>query len=257
MVDRTETDPAQAVHGADLVVLATPVGSMPGLLRRVAAVLQAGVLVTDVGSVKRPLAEHLPGLLPSGAFYQGSHPMVGGHRAGAAAADPDLFVGAAVVVVSTGLTRAPQSERLRSFWRALGARVVRRDAEEHDREVAWISHVPHVLAFAFARALRGAPAGADELAGPGFRDFTRIARANPELWADILCANAKAVSHPLQRVAESFAELAAALEGGDETQVARLLGQAAEGLAPEPARNRTVNRASAQAAAPDGDRESE
>jgi len=259
MADRLERDPAEAVRGADLVVLATPVKSMPGLVRTIGTAFASGVLVTDVGSVKQPLAEYLPGLLPSGATYIGSHPMVGGHRGGAAAASPELFANATVAIVpgdhARGDRRPATVDRLRRFWEDLGAQVVSREAEDHDREVAWISHVPHVLAFAFARTLRGAPGGASELVGPGFRDFTRIARANPALWADILSANAKAVSLPLQRVAESFAELAAALEAGDEARVARLLGEAAEGLPPEPAE--TANRARVDPGATDGDCEGE
>jgi cyclohexadieny/prephenate dehydrogenase len=230
MADRLESDLEAAVEGAGLIVLATPVGSMPSVVRRLSRRLRTGAVLTDVGSVKRPLRECLPGLIPSGVDYLGSHPMVGGHQGGARAASPTLFEGAPVVIVPDSGETSEAFDRLSAFWEALGAIVHVREAEAHDAEVAWISHVPHVLAFAFARALRAAPAGAKDLVGPGFRDFTRIAHANPGLWADILSANAKALSTPLQCVAESFAELAAALEAGDETELERLLAEAADGL---------------------------
>jgi prephenate dehydrogenase len=196
--------------------------------------------VTDVGSVKAPLAETLPGLLPPRVAYVGSHPMAGSHERGAEHARPDLFVGAVCIVAETVGAPPGAVERVEGFWRSLGARTVRRDPAAHDREVAWMSHVPHAVAFAFARALGEAPEGARELAGPGFRDFTRIARSDPELWAEILIANGKAVAGPIARVAERLAELARTLEAGDADTAVRLLGEArasldrADDISPDP-----------------------
>jgi prephenate dehydrogenase len=223
-------DPESAARGADLVVLATPLFAMPELLRRVAPLLAPGAIATDVGSVKGELASLLPGLLPAGAAYVGSHPMAGGHQSGFAHAREDLFEGAACVVTEAADPAA--GERVCGFWGALGARVVRRDAASHDAEVAWMSHLPHALAFAFAAALRRAPAGAHEVAGAGFRDFTRIAHSEPELWADILAANRKALAAPLQAAAEALAELGRAIEGNDVEALERLLGAARAALAP-------------------------
>jgi len=218
----------EAVDGADLVVLATPVFAMDELLRAVAPRLRQGALVTDVGSVKATLAETLPGLLPPGAHYVGAHPMAGSHQRGFEHARADLFEGAPCIVGRNFDVRA--RDRVRDFWRALGARVLLRDPTDHDAEVAWMSHVPHVLAFAFARALAGAPVGAHEVAGSGFRDFTRIAQSDPELWGDILTANRKAIVAPLQAVAESLAELGRAIEAGDADAVERWIGQARAAL---------------------------
>ena len=218
----------EAVDGADLVVLATPVFAMDELLRAVAPRLRQGALVTDVGSVKATLAETLPGLLPRGAHYVGAHPMAGSHQRGFEHARADLFEGAPCIVGRNFDVRA--RDRVCDFWRALGARVLLRDPTDHDAEVAWMSHVPHVLAFAFARALAGAPAGAHEVAGAGFRDFTRIAQSDPALWGDILTANRKAIVAPLQAVAESLAELGRAIEAGDADAVERWIGQARAAL---------------------------
>ena len=246
LVDRIALDPAAAVEGADLVVLATPVGAMAERLRAASPGLRAGALVTDVGSVKAPLAETLPGLLPPGVAYVGAHPMAGSHERGVDHARPDLFEGAVCVVAETRSAPAAALARVESFWRALGARTVRRDAATHDREVAWMSHVPHAVAFAFAGALGEAPDGAREVAGPGFRDFTRIARSDPELWAEILVANGKALAGPLARVGERLSELARAVEAGDADAVARLLAESRTNLdiSPDPgAKTRKSGRA--------------
>lgn len=230
LVDEIEIDPAKAVAGADLVVLATPVGSMAGVLRAAAPGLAAGALVTDVGSVKSVLAETLPGLLPSGVRFIGSHPMAGSHEKGPAHARADLLAGATCVVTPCPADPPEAVARIEAFWAGLGARVVRRDPAAHDLEVAWISHVPHALAFAFARALGDAPPEAGEVAGTGFRDFTRIARSDPELWAEILVANRKAIEGPIARVGRRLSELARAIESADVEELDRWIAEARTAL---------------------------
>jgi cyclohexadieny/prephenate dehydrogenase len=217
-----------AARGADLVVLATPVFAMGDVVRRIAPVLAEGALVTDVGSVKGGLADTLPGLLPRGVHYVGAHPMAGSHHRGMEHARADLFEGATCVVMETAEPVA--RERVAGFWRALGARVVLRDPALHDAEVAWVSHVPHALAFAFASALAQAPADAFELRGAGFRDFTRIAHSDPELWADILTGNRKAVAAPLQAVGCALASLSRALEADDAEAAERIIAAARAAL---------------------------
>lgn len=220
----------EVARGADLVVLATPVFAMAELVRRIAPELHPGALVTDVGSVKGLLAETLPGLLPRGVHYVGSHPMAGSHWRGLAHARGDLFEGSACVV--TRGSEPSAAARVEAFWRALGARVVLRDAAAHDAEVAWMSHLPHVAAFAYAGALRAAPPGARDVAGPGFADFTRIAHSDPELWSEILTANRKALVAPLQRLAESLAELGRAIDSNDAEAVEHWLAAARSHLSP-------------------------
>jgi len=221
-------EPADAVRGADLVVLATPVYAMADAVRRIAPSLATGAVVTDVGSVKAPLQDTLPGLLPRGAHYVGSHPMAGSHLRGIENASADLFEGAPCVVMDAG--SPAQEERVASFWSALGGRVVVRDPAGHDAAVGWMSHLPHALAFAYAAALEGAPAGADEVAGSGFRDFTRIAHSEPELWADILTANRKALAGPLAAAAGRLADLGRAVEADDTEAVERWIAGARDTL---------------------------
>jgi len=230
-VDEAGHEVERGVRGAELVVLATPLGAMPELLRRAAPGLAEGCIVTDVGSVKGRLGETLPGLLPPGVHYVGAHPMAGSHRRGLDAARADLLEGAPCVVAPAPGAPPAATARVRAFFEALGARVLERDPQRHDAEVAWISHLPHALAFAYAHALADAPAGAAELRGPGFRDFTRIAWSDPELWAEILCDNRKALAGPLGRAAARLAELARAIEQGDAEAVERFLANARESLA--------------------------
>ena len=120
--------------------------------------------------------------------------------------------------------------RVALFWTSLGAKVLFRGAEDHDQEVAWISHVPHALAFAYAHAFQKAPDSASELAGPGFRDFTRIARSDPAMWSEILNTNRKAVAGVLQTVGASLSELGRAIEEGDPEAQETILAQGRSAL---------------------------
>lgn len=223
-------DIQSCVDGAELVVLASPVGAMPAILSEAAPHLATGTCVTDLGSVKGLLADTLPGLLPEGVDYVGSHPMAGGHQRGARHASADLFEGAACVISASDSVPGDAVDRVAHFWISLGANVVFRDAEDHDQEVAWISHVPHALAFAYAHAFEKAPASAAELAGPGFRDFTRIARSDPAMWSEILNTNRKAVAGVLQTVGESLSELGRAIEEGDPLVQETILAQGRRAL---------------------------
>jgi len=213
-----------AVRDAELVVLATPLFAMGEIAARIAPALSPGTVVTDVGSVKAPLAETIPGLLPPGVHYVGAHPMAGSHLTGLEHARADLFEGAACIV--TARPDAPGADRVVAFWEALGARVLVRDPAEHDAQVAWISHVPHALAFAFGASLSEAPDASLALAGPGFHDFTRIARGDPELWAEILCANRKALAAPLHEALAALSGLARAIEANDADAVGRWIESA-------------------------------
>jgi cyclohexadieny/prephenate dehydrogenase len=221
----------EAVVGADLVVLGTPVGSMPNLVTEVASRLEPGCLLTDVGSVKESLVDRLPGLLPAGVEFVGAHPMAGSHLRGPDHARADLFEGATCVLTPRRGQDPEAVARVETFWRDLGARVTRRDARVHDEEVAWVSHLPHLVAFAFAQSLGSAPIGAGELAGSGFRDFTRIAQSDAELWGEILSLNSKALAGPLSHFSKAVSELAEALEKEDGEALERILTQARSRLA--------------------------
>jgi prephenate dehydrogenase len=155
--------------------------------------------------------------------------MAGSHERGFEQSRSDLFDGAPCVV--TEIENSPDQARLCAFWRALGCDVIVRGPAEHDVEAAWVSHVPHALAYGFAAALANAPLAARDVAGSGFRDFTRIARSDPEMWSEILTQNRKALAAPLQAVGEALAEIGRAIAADDADVVERRINAAREVLA--------------------------
>jgi prephenate dehydrogenase len=210
-------DPAAAPW--DLAVACGPVGTLPEQVRRLAA---AGPLVTDVGSVKGPLAAACADLIAAGRVVP-SHPMCGSHRTGWRAADPDLWCGSAAVVCP-GLP-APTAA-VEALWRDLGCRIVHLDPVEHDRAVARASHWPHVCASLAAAQLDDAAA---PLAASGFRDTTRVAAGSPALWADILGENRAAVAAEIRTARERLAALEAALAVDDRVALAAWLAAGGAG----------------------------
>ena len=225
MIDRAGAV-AEVVEGADLIVLASPIEAMPGLVQEAAPHLAPGALLTDLGSVKIPPCRDLPGLLPEGRHFVGAHPMAGGHEKGAGYARADLFEGTSCVVTPVSSTPPKAKSRVSDFWQALGCNVIERSPEEHDEQVAWVSHVPHLVAFAFAAALADAPGGAGAMAGPGLADFTRIARGEAGLWSGILSANRDFLRGPLESFRRCLADLAEAIESRECERQERLLDSA-------------------------------
>ncbi|MFP6655740.1 MAG: prephenate dehydrogenase/arogenate dehydrogenase family protein [Myxococcota bacterium] len=239
VIDAIES-PMEAVAGADFVVLAMPVGSMARVLSEVSPNLESGSIVTDVGSVKGIVVDQLPGLLPAGVDFVGSHPMAGSHLRGPQYARADLFEGATCVVTPRGAKDDRATLRVKEFWRSLGACVTSRTPAEHDDDVAWVSHLPHLLSFAFAQSLSAAPERVGELAGSGFNDFTRIAKSDAELWSEILSLNSKALSGALGHFSESLSEVARILEEGDAESLEHWLHQARTSLAAVAAKGAAV-----------------
>jgi len=214
------------VEGADLIVLATPVGVMPDLARQIVAVrerLAVEVLITDVGSVKGFVAANVAPIFDAaGLTFIGSHPMAGAETAGFEAAREDLFEGAACILTPP----AAALPRLCDFWRQLGCRLFTMTPDEHDAAVARVSHLPHVAASAVALAvLRGAGDGV-AVAGRGFRDTTRIASGDPELWTEILAENRAALVAPLEDLIARLGEVLDFVRRSDDDHLRRFLAEA-------------------------------
>lgn len=203
------TNPSEAVREADVVILCVPIEAMPALVREIRDALKPTALVTDVGSVKGSVDRDLAPLLEGKALWIGSHPMAGSEKAGFAAARADLFEGAAVIVTPTQHTVRRAKDQALLFWEKLGARVTSLSPESHDRYVAQISHIPHLMA---AALVVHASAEARELAGGGFRDITRIASGSPELWTEIISANAKPIAAELEALIVHLKALKSHLE---------------------------------------------
>lgn len=225
LVDEVATDVA-AVAEADLVVVATGVGSIPALLEQVDATVRPGTLLTDAGSTKKSIVAAWERRRRSrrGRFV-GGHPIAGSHRRGPDAADAKLFEGRVTVVTPVAATPAADTEAVAGFWSALGSTVFMMPPREHDRLLAMTSHAPHVVAAAVAAAT---PAEARRLTAGGWRDTTRIAAGDPDLWADILLDNAGDVAKALSRIAAVTEKILAALEAGDRRRLVSLLKRAKE-----------------------------
>jgi prephenate dehydrogenase len=192
IIDSIEAEPAQAVRGADLVLVATPVGQMPRIFEHIRAGLDAHCVVMDAGSTKRDVvAAARSALRDKAAQFIPAHPIAGAEKSGAGAAQPELFRGKRVVLTPLAETSPAALERASAAWSACGARLSSMEPEEHDAVLAAVSHLPHVLAFALVHdvATRENAAQLFAYAAGGFRDFTRIASSDPEMWRDICVAN--------------------------------------------------------------------
>jgi prephenate dehydrogenase len=222
----------EAAGGAEAVVLAAPVPALPGLARRALDAAPEGCLVTDLGSAKSALLDGLTAA--DRERFIGGHPVCGAERTGVAFARRDLFRGATWFLTPGAEARPDLFQRLHALVGAAGARAVAIDAGVHDRLMALVSHLPHVLAGALVNQAAGtAPEGREALrsAGPSFGDLTRVAGSNPPLWADILLANRDAVLDALARFAGTLDEVAAALRAGDREWLLAFIGEAAEARA--------------------------
>lgn len=192
IIDAVETDVAKAVAQADLVLVATPVAQFSRVFAEVAKGLRPGALVTDGGSTKRDVvAAAREALGPKIAQFVPAHPIAGAEKSGAAAASAELFRGKRVVIAALPENAPVDVERVGAAWAACGANLARMTPEEHDGVFAAVSHFPHLLAFGLVADIAGRP-NAKQLFGyaaSGFRDFTRIASSDPEMWRDICVAN--------------------------------------------------------------------
>jgi prephenate dehydrogenase len=218
----------EAAEGAEAVVLAAPIPALEGLARRALAAASDDCLVTDIGSAKAAL---LGALAPGERErFIGGHPVCGAERTGVAFARRDLFRGATWFLTPGAEARPDLFERLHGLVGSVGARPVAIDAGVHDRLMALVSHLPHVLAGALVnQAAATAPEGREALrsAGPSFGDLTRVAGSNPPLWADILLANREAVLAALDDYAGSLERVGDALRAGDRDWLLGFIGEAA------------------------------
>jgi len=209
------TDIALSVQDAELVILATPIGIMPDLCRKMMPHLSDFAIITDVGSVKAPIVQSLTEVLQGKCRFVGSHPMAGGDQAGLIAIKEDLFNGAVCLMTPTGETDASALVQVRNFWAALNMTVKEMSPQEHDHLVARISHLPHLVAAALCVAATREGREALQLCGNGFRDSTRVAGGLPEMWQEILIQNRVEVMHTLKYMQETLADAADMLEKGD------------------------------------------
>ena len=229
VIDEASHDAAEACAQADLVLVATPVGQMGATFAAMADVLPAHTVVTDAGSTKsdvvRLMREHLPKQL---ARCVPAHPIAGSELSGASAAQYGLYQNRKVVLTPLAETAPDALTLVSNLWRSCGATIHTMRPDEHDAVLASVSHLPHLLAFAYVDMVAGK---ADawrhfDFAATGFRDFTRIAGSHPEMWRDICLANKDALLAELRQYQHALAALTTSLENSDGQALTALFAQA-------------------------------
>lgn len=218
LVDGLNEDAVDTVRGADLVILAVPVGRMGDAARAIAPGLDPGTLVSDVGSSKEGVLRELTAALPDAVVIP-AHPVAGTENSGPAAGFASLFAGRwCILTPPAGADRAATA-RLSGFWEALGARVEVMDAAHHDMVLAVTSHLPHLIAYTIVGTASELEAVTEseviKYSAGGFRDFTRIAASDPVMWRDVFLANKDAVLATLQRFTEDLTVLQQAIRRGE------------------------------------------
>jgi cyclohexadieny/prephenate dehydrogenase len=216
--DVTDT-PGAAVIDADLVILCVPVGQMAAITREIGADLAAGTVLSDVGSVKSGDVAALRALLPEVVHFVPAHPVAGTENSGPDAGFAELFHGRWCILTPAEGTEPAAIERTAEFWKRLGSHVEVMDAAHHDLVLAVTSHLPHLIAYTIvgtASDLEGVTRSeVIKYSAGGFRDFTRIAASNPDMWRDVFLANKDAVLDVLQRFNEDLTALQRAIRWGD------------------------------------------
>lgn len=200
IIDDYFSTPGEVPSGVDLLILATPVQTAAPLAASFLPRLEAGCLVSDVGSVKAKIVREMEKLLPPEMPFVGAHPIAGSERWGARAAATDLFVGQRCILTPTQNTDPDALKQMDSFWRKVGARVEIMEPKLHDKILGVVSHLPHVLVYALVNTLDQTKVDSVDLksyCGGGFKDFTRIASSRPELWRDICLVNRQAIGKSL------------------------------------------------------------
>ena len=216
---RVELDPAAAVRGADCVMLCAPVGAYAALAEAIAPHLAPGCIVTDVGSTKQSVIRDVGPLIPAGVHFVPGHPMAGTEYSGPDAGFLTLFEGRWCILVPPPGTDSAAVEKIAALWRRCGSMVDVMEAAHHDKVVAIVSHLPHLLAFTICGT-------ADDLedesrqqvlkfAASGFRDFTRIAASDPTMWRDVFLNNREALLEMLARFTEDAQAMGRAVRWGD------------------------------------------
>jgi prephenate dehydrogenase len=230
-----------AVSGADIVLLAVPVAATEATFKAIRHLVTDDMLLMDVGSTKRDVIDSARRVLreQAGSFVP-CHPIAGKEVSGVEHADADLYHGKQVILTPIDRTRPVQLKKATKAWEGLGCEVVTMTPESHDAAFAAVSHLPHLIAFALINAIAAQKGGAEflALAGPGFRDFTRIAASEPKMWRDILLANRQELGQQAKIFHETLAAMEKMIENGD--------GDALEVLIDQASRTRAIWRMSAR-----------
>ena len=218
VIDRFDVDAARAVAGADMVVVAVPLGAVPAVLERIGDAVDDDAVVTDVGSAKGHVVEAARAALgPRVPRFVPAHPIAGTERSGVDASIEHLFERRRVIVTPIAETDRSALRRVSEMWRTVGSEVIEMDVAHHDEVLADTSHLPHMLAYTLMDVLgrRKERAEIFEFSAGGLRDFTRVASSDPQMWHDICLANRDAMVAAIERFSVGLDQLADAIRSGD------------------------------------------
>ena len=223
-----------AVSGSDIVLIAVPVAASEATFKAIRHMVEPGTLFMDVGSTKRDVVDVARRVLKEriGSFVP-AHPIAGKEVAGVAHADVQLYQGKQVILTPLAQTDPVMVQKATDVWAAIGCQVLRMTPENHDTAFAAVSHLPHLLAFAYFNAMLAQPAGREflSLAGPGFRDFTRIAAGDPNVWRDILLSNREEILKQSQRLRHALDAFEVVMRSGNTEALEDLIRTASDGRA--------------------------
>jgi len=217
VVDRYTRDPVEAVKGADVVFLATPVKTLADVTKELLPGLKPGAIITDGGSVKGAVAASIEPLMPDGIHFVPGHPIAGTEKSGAEAAFPTLYRGKRCILTPTENTNTDALALVEKMWQLAGSDVVQMPLEKHDRVLAAISNLPHMVAYSLVNAIGSYDHYEEnilEYSAGGFRDFTRIASSDPTMWRDIAETNREGLLEMMEQFETFFAELKADVAEG-------------------------------------------
>jgi cyclohexadieny/prephenate dehydrogenase len=217
--DRYTTSAAEAVKDADLVVVSVPVGASGAVAAEIAANLKPGAIVTDVGSTKGSVIAQMAPHMPPGVHFIPGHPIAGTEYSGPDAGFIGLFKGRWCILTPLPETDEAAKAKLRTFWETLGSMVDDMDPEHHDKVLAIVSHLPHIIAYNIVGTADDLEAVTEseviKYSASGFRDFTRLAASDPIMWRDVCLHNKDAILEMLARFSEDLAYLQRAIRWGD------------------------------------------
>ncbi|WP_338413687.1 prephenate dehydrogenase/arogenate dehydrogenase family protein [uncultured Sphaerotilus sp.] len=223
-----------AVSGSDIVLIAVPVAASEATFKAIRHMVEPGTLFMDVGSTKRDVVDVARRVLREriGSFVP-AHPIAGKEVAGVEHADVQLYQGKQVILTPLAQTDPVMVQKATDVWAAIGCQVLRMTPENHDTAFAAVSHLPHLLAFAYFNAMLAQPAGREflSLAGPGFRDFTRIAAGDPNVWRDILLSNREEILKQSQRLRHALDAFEVVMRSGNTEALEDLIRTASDGRA--------------------------
>ncbi|MFH1360345.1 MAG: prephenate dehydrogenase [Candidatus Omnitrophota bacterium] len=212
-IDKISHDYKKAVDGSDLVIFATPVKTIMELFPKVGCFLKRGCLVTDVGSIKEEIVRAAHKSLPPYVNFVGSHPVAGSEKSGNLFANADLFKDSLCVVTPTDKTNRAAVDTIKTLWTKCGALVKTLSPQEHDQILAYVSHVPHLLAYSLMDAI---PEKYLDYASSGLKDTTRVASSDPKMWNDICMANSRNILRTLDSVVKQISVLRKAITSRKE-----------------------------------------